>query len=219
MNWSGRLSSFALIVGVMVAAMTMAWDVTRFEELRAGWPAPSATVDSPADFQQRMVRLRSFEDQPVIAQTARDFALTAALRADPLTPAVVEDAVDDVLAAAPALTRAWLLLAAVRLDQGQPPEAVLAAFRMSVLTGSHEGEVMAKRAVFGLSNWEIFPEDDRRALVRDVLAAMQDRDWSARLREVIAAKPDETREEFRQLLTGLGGFSETGVDGLSRIGL
>ena len=86
-------------------------------------------------------------------------------------------------------------------------ESVLAAYRMSVLMGSHEGYIMVRRAIFGLAYWSVLPEPDRRFVVRDVLTSLEspDRDLAGRYRKIITAKSDSERDSIR------GGLLASGV--------
>ena len=72
----------------------------------------------------------------------------------PNDKASIEAALDEIAAAAPTSTAAWQSLAEMRKARGAPIDSVLAAFRMSALTGSHEGFFMMQRATFGLAALE-----------------------------------------------------------------
>ena len=82
--------------------------------------------------------------------------------------AAIEGALDELAAVSPTSTATWQALAEIRKARGEPMERVLAAFRMSALTGSHEGYFMMQRAIFGLAHWNELPEEDRRIVVRDI---------------------------------------------------
>ena len=83
--------------------------------------------------------------------------------------AAIEGALAEIAAASPTSTATWLALAEVRKARGASMESVLAAFRMSSLTGSHEGYFMMQRAMFGLQHWKDLPEQDQRTVVRDLV--------------------------------------------------
>jgi hypothetical protein len=85
-------------------------------------------------------------------------------------------------------------------------ESVLAALRMSALTGSHEGYFMMQRALFGLKHWNEFPEADRRAVVRDILLSITPEDHRprTRYREILAAKSQSERDDIKAALLASG---------------
>ena len=114
----------------------------------------------------------------------------------------IAHAVADIAEASPTSSGAWQTLAQLRSVRGDPMENVLTAFRMSALTGSHEGHVMKQRAIFGLEHWAEMPERDRDTVVRDLLATARlpeyrTDDYSA----VIALKSREERDNIRAALT------------------
>jgi hypothetical protein len=105
----------------------------------------------------------------------------------------------------PTSTATWLALAEVRLARNDPKERMLAAFRMSALTGSHEGFFMMRRAVFGLEHWTDLPDPDRRIVVRDLLATVGPAHrFETRYRRVLAAKSEAERDDIRAALTASG---------------
>jgi len=109
-----------------------------------------------------------------------------------------EDAVSEVVENSPTSDQVWQELAERRLARGAPITSVLAAFHMSVLTGSHQGFTMVRRATFGLEHWADLPESDRRTALRDVAATIDP--WyppaQKRYREILAAKSDTERDEI-----------------------
>ena len=62
-----------------------------------------------------------------------------------------------LVAARPLSSQAWLSLAAFRLVARDDLASVLAALRVSWLTGPNEGSVRWRRGVFGLALWEFLP--------------------------------------------------------------
>ena len=66
-----------------------------------------------------------------------------------------------LVAARPLSSQAWLSLAVFRLVARDELASVLAALRLSWLTGPNEGSVLWRRGVFGLALWEFLPADAR----------------------------------------------------------
>jgi hypothetical protein len=92
-------------------------------------------------------------------------------------------------------------------------EHVLAGFRMSVLTGSHEGYYMAQRAMFGLQHWSELPEEDRRTVIRDIVGSASEF-GPDRYRYIVAAKSQPEREEIRAAIIDTGRASEAMLQAL-----
>jgi hypothetical protein len=132
------------------------------------------------------------------ATEARTLAFELAL-ATPGDTAAIDDALDEIVKASPASVAAWQLRVAYQAAQGAPIERVLPGFRMSVLTGSHEGYYMAQRAMFGLQHWSELPEEDRRAVIRDLVEFGPDR-----YRNVLALKTRAERDEIRAAVISSG---------------
>jgi hypothetical protein len=129
----------------------------------------------------------------VLSENSRDFA-------------AIEGALNELVIGSPASTATWEALAEVRKARGESMDRVLAAFRMSVLTGSHEGYFMMQRAVFGVKYWNEMPEQDRRTVVRDLLGSFGPDAGAAglTLRKIMAAKSQIERDEIKAALLASG---------------
>ncbi len=132
--------------------------------------------------------------------------LLAVIRADtPNDKVAIERASASAAEVSPTWAAGWQELAAARLGSGAPMEKVIAAFRMSNLTGSHEGFVMVRRAIFGLEHWKDLPGPDRRTVIRDVLATIgPGYTMDVRYHDILAAKPVADREEIRAAFMASG---------------
>jgi hypothetical protein len=82
-------------------------------------------------------------------------------------------------------------------------ERVLPGFRMSVLTGSHEGYYMSERVAFGLDYWTELPEEDRRTVIRDLVGSASEF-GPDRYRDIVAGKSQGERDEIRAAITASG---------------
>jgi hypothetical protein len=121
--------------------------------------------------------------------------------------AAIEGALGEIAAASPTSTAAWLSLAETRKALGAPMESVLAAFRMSSLTGSHEGYFMMQRASFGLLHWSELTEEARRIAIRDIVSSVglvADYHPEGRYRKIIAGKSEIERDNIRAALLASG---------------
>ncbi len=120
----------------------------------------------------------------------------------------IERALSESAEVSPSWGPGWQDLAEARLAAGASFDSVIAAFRMSDLTGSHEGFAMDQRAIFGLEHWTQLPQTDRRTVVRDMLAAfgpgVPSGDFKQRYHELLAAMPKGEREDVRAALTSSG---------------
>jgi hypothetical protein len=147
----------------------------------------------------------SWEDVTGVATRARSLSLDLVLAETPDDNAAIENALNEMAETSPTSTATWLALAEVRLARNEPKERMLAAFRMSALTGSHEGFFMMRRAVFGLEHWTDLPDGDRRIVVRDLLATVEPAyRFEVRYRGLLAAKSEAERDDIRAALTASG---------------
>lgn len=109
-----------------------------------------------------------------------------------------------LLAARPLSARGWLSLAGLRLVAGAPYPRVLAALRLSWLTGPNDGALLWQRGTFALVQWDLLPAAARAHTVRDLAGLLRDGLASSaqrRLtRRVLAAKPTPTRRRIARLL-------------------
>ena len=113
-----------------------------------------------------------------------------------------------LVAARPLSSQAWLALAVFRLIARDDPASVLAALRLSWLTGPNEGGVQWQRGVFGLALWDFLPGDARDRTARDLAGALRgglvaDRQAVA-IAPMIADKSAEGRAQIRALLEKQG---------------
>ena len=98
-----------------------------------------------------------------------------------------------------------------------PPNKVVRAFCMSVLTGPDEGYVMLPRGLFGVSVWEILSPENRLSTITDLVEMFV---WLTesekdRLRRSLASKTNAVRDEIRSALK----IEQLSDAALARIGL
>ena len=142
-----------------------------------------------------------------VAKRARRLALDLVRAETPDDAAAIENAVDEVIKASPTSVASWQARVAYQQAHGTPIEDVLAAFRMSALTGSHEGLYMMQRAIFGLEHWSELPEADRRTVMRDVRATALNHDLGRRgerYRAILGQKSETERVDIRTALSAPG---------------
>jgi hypothetical protein len=149
----------------------------------------------------------AWADVAGVAKRARRLSLQIVLTETPDDIAAIEQAMSQLTENSPTMASAWLALAETRSARGAGMESALAAFRMSALTGSHEGYMMMHRAIFGLEHWTELPEPDRRTVMRDVLATVSL--WEVgrrgqRSRNILAAKSAAERNDIRAALLASG---------------
>src|SRR5438105_15258501 len=132
--------------------------------------------------------------------------LEVILAESPNDNAAMEGALDEIAAASPTSTATWAALADVRKRRGASMESVLEAFRMSALTGSHEGYFMLRRAMFGLEHWKVLPDADRQTVARDLLLSIGPANGLplARYREILKGKPEAERDSIMSTLSSSG---------------
>jgi hypothetical protein len=188
----------------LIFAGTAYWgfQVVRFERLND--QVGRALDESPAAADSLLDAVSAWKDTPGVASRARGTVLDIVVN-HPTSVAAVAHALFDVVEAAPTSSAAWQALAEIEAVRGDDMDHVLDAFRMSALTGSHEGSVMKQRALFGLKHWTELPQRDRDTFVRDLVAtAMHPQLGAQDYRTIIAAKSEAEREEIRGVLSASG---------------
>lgn len=149
--------------------------------------------------------MASWRDTTGVATRARSLALDLILAQTPDDNVAIEHALEAMAETSPTATATWLALAETRLALNQPKERMLAAFRMSALTGSHEGLFMMRRAVFGLEHWTDLPDGDRRTVLHDLLATIGPAyRFELRYRKILQAKSAAERDDIRAALAASG---------------
>ena len=102
---------------------------------------------------------------PGLGRSAFDLPLAQIASIDPEMGEQRAAELTALLAARPLSSQAWLSLAVFRLVARERPPSVLAALRLSWLTGPNEGSVLWQRGVFGLALWDFLA--GRRARTDD----------------------------------------------------
>ena len=193
-------SAFALLLVFGLTSYGGA-NILRFEAL------PNRILYGPADQPLTSVLDSVSPGQVQVASRRwREPVLDLIVAETPNDKASIEAALDELAAAAPTSTAAWQSLAEMRKARGAPMESVLAAFRMSALTGSHEGFFMMQRATFGLLHWSELPEEGRQIVVRDIVSSIGPANGApgARYREILARKPRPERDSIIEALLASG---------------
>jgi hypothetical protein len=130
---------------------------------------------------------------------------------DPTDAAAMAERVNELnalLERQPLSSEDWLLLAGARFVAAKPPADVLSAFRLSAITGSHEGAIMLQRGIFGLVEWQALPPEFRERTIADLAGALndttvQDVDINPAKR-ILAAQSEMNREAIAALLDAEG---------------
>jgi hypothetical protein len=112
------------------------------------------------------------------------------------------DDLSALLAVKPVSSIDWLSLSRLELLTAQPRTQILASLLLSWATGSNEGYVMAERATFGLSLWEVLPLDLRSRVIADL--ARVEITESAKFKTALSSKPEAAQTEIRAGLLALG---------------
>jgi len=187
---------------LLVFAGTAFWggQIVRFERLNN--QVGRALDTSPAAADGMIESVAAWKDAPGVASRARGTVLDIVLN-HPTSVAAVAHALFDVVEASPTSSGAWQALAEIESVRGDDMDHVLDAFRMSALTGSHEGSVMKLRALFGLKHWTELPERDRDTVIRDLLGTATVFGTDG-YRTIIAAKSKAERDDIRAALTASG---------------
>jgi len=150
----------------------------------------------------------AWRDTDGVAKRARRLALDLVRAQNPDDTAAVENAVDEVIKASPTSVAAWQARIVYQQANDAPLERMLPAFRMSALTGSHEGLYMVQRAIFGVEHWSALPEADRRTVMQDLRATALHWDFGLRrgerYRAILRGKSQAERDEIRAMISASG---------------
>ena len=192
-----NLPALGLLVVFAVAAYGSA-NIIAFERL-PGWVRSAAW--QPVD--SLLGPILTWKNTTGVAARARTLVRDIVLVRTPGYTAAIENALDEVVRASPASVIAWQARAAHQLARGAPMERVVPGFRMSVLTGSHEGYYMTLRVTFGLEYWSELPEVDRRTVIRDLVGSATEF-GPDRYRDIVAKKSQAERDEIRAAVMASG---------------
>ena len=198
---TGLIARSLTVAAVIVpCAFTVAHGVSLVEFTTADQPASDPTT-APLPSMALDAALNNLTDAGREAAQRRVELLTQLLSVRPLSPS------------------AWLSLAGMRLVTGQPYGNVLAALKMSAITGPNEASVMWQRGMFSLLQWESLPSDFQRRAILDLSGPMLDDlldDSSVeQIRGLLGAKTEDVRSQVTTLLAAQG----VDVKTLDRIGL
>jgi hypothetical protein len=157
---------------------------------------------------------------PPVAAMALDAALDNMAGAKGVATAQRrDDVLTELLSRRPLSSMAWLSLAEGRQSSGVSQGAVLAALKMSALTGPNEAQVMWRRGIFCLLQWEALTPDFQRQMARDLAGPINDGLLDDRgveqIEDVLRQKSPETRARIAALLQTEG----LDAKALAKIGL
>jgi hypothetical protein len=200
-DWASRLSAVGLFVLFSVIAYGGA-NILAIERLERGVSSPPGQT-----IENMLAAVSKWKDTSGVATRARRLTLDLVLARSGADSAAIENALDELVNASPASAGAWLTRAEYYRSLGAPMERVLPGFRMSVLTGSHEGYLMAQRVRFGLEQWTNLPEEDRRTVIRDLVGSASEY-GPDRYRKIVARKSQAERDEIRAAIEASARSSE-----------
>jgi hypothetical protein len=150
--------------------------------------------------ENREERVHAWTAVPGVAAAAWKIVLPDLKATDSL-----RDGLSAVLSIKPLSSPDWLSFAGLQLSTNQPIEAVVESFELSLLTGPNEGEVMAKRGIFGVSVWDALPAHLKDRTVRDlVVGTISSARATSKLGTALSAELERVRSELRTRLLAEG---------------
>lgn len=163
---------------------------------------------------------RAWIGVPAVTTAALDAALRDIAEQNGTTAAEQRVALlTQLLAARPMSSIAWLSLAGMRVATGQPYETILAALKMSSVTGPNEAEVMWERGIFCLLQWEALPPDFQQRAIVDlagpILTGIVNEPGQQLIRGVLSAKAPQVQAQIASMLRTQG----VTIQDLKQIGL
>jgi O-antigen ligase len=202
-SWQPRLT-ILMVLALCAYAVMQGWNLA-FSAARARGPdgmrSGSISGATPGT-------ARNWLGIPGLGRSAFDLPLGQIASIDPAMGEQHAAELIALIAARPLSSQAWLSLAVFRLVAREKPASVLAALRLSWLTGPNEGRMLWQRGVFGLALWNFLPTDARERTAQDLARAMldhlvADRQLAA-LKSIFGAKSAETRAQIQALLEKRG---------------
>ncbi|MFZ2005988.1 MAG: hypothetical protein WB697_03405 [Stellaceae bacterium] len=194
------------MIALCAFAATRGWRLIDFARARAADKTSEAT--------------RAWIGVPAVTTAALDAALHDIAEQGSAAAAEQRTALlTQLLAVRPMSSIAWLSLAGMRVATGEPYSTVLAALKMSSVTGPNEAEVMWERGIFGLLQWEVLPPDFQQRAIVDlagpILTGIVNDPGRQLVRSVLSAKAPKAQAQIARMLQTQG---ITSVD-LKQIGL
>ncbi|MDE1173257.1 MAG: hypothetical protein PW790_06225 [Parvibaculaceae bacterium] len=163
----------ALVVMALSLRPMMAWGVIApvndgLDEARL---AQADSDENLPDIVARLNQATDISSRSWMLQRYYSLALVAQFRKTGETRDIVQamDVVKKALAAAPARSQLWILLAMEQSMAGRPIDDVITSVRQSYLTGPHESYLSRQRAGLIFSNWHRMPADLRAQAVSDAV--------------------------------------------------
>jgi hypothetical protein len=190
---AARLATGAIVVGLCVFAVSRGLVILGF------------AIATQETSEGRASQIDGWFNTPLVATMALDQALDTAADANGVATAQRrDDFLSELLSHRPLSPMAWLSLAAERQADGASQRDVLAALKMSALTGPNEAPVMWRRGMFSLQQWETLDPDFQRQTVRDLAGTigqqLLDDSNVEQIRGVLSRKSTETRAQITSLL-------------------
>jgi len=203
-----RLLTTSIVALICLVAVVRGWSIVEFSIAR---------MHHDGGLRERVATWRGTTG--LAAEVDRYLLKQASSRADADDVQWRIRELSDVLAVEPLSSIDWLSLAGARRALGEPDEQVLAALKMSYLTGPNEGAVMLQRGVFGLLEWERLPNAMQLETARDLAGAIDDV-WVSEqsigvIKTVLLAKSAETRSQIAAMLE----MERLSKDQAARLGL
>jgi hypothetical protein len=187
-----KTARFVTAIAVIAAcgfATARGWNIMRFSLV---------AMDKASE--NREERVHAWTAVPGVAAAAWKIVLPDLKATDN-----VRDGLSAVLSIKPLSSPDWLWLSGLQLSTNQSIETVVESFKLSVLTGPNEGEVMAARGIFGLSVWDALPAHLRDRTVTDLAAGtISSARATTKLRTAFSGEPERVRTELRTRLLAEG---------------
>ena len=118
------------------------------------------------------------------------------------------DLLTQLISVQPLSSIAWLSLSGMRLVTGEPYGGVLAALKMSSITGPNEAAVMWQRGMFSLLQWDALPPEFQRQAILDIsgpiLDQFADDGHLAQIKGLLVPKSPQARTQIATMLQTAG---------------
>jgi hypothetical protein len=153
--------------------------------------------------EKRAAIIKTWGSAPNVASEALQAELTQKFNiSDSKAANSRREALGSMLSIEPLSTVNWLSLSEIQLVTDQPMEQVFESLELSMLSGPHEGYVVAERGIFGVSLWERLSPNLKGRVTQDL--AEGEIVGNEKFQAVVSAQPARVRNEIRAAMLAAG---------------
>ena len=195
-----RLVTAIAMIVICGFSVAQGWRIVHF----------SLAMENIDSSEKRAEIINTWTAVPGLASRAMRADLTDAINpSDPKAANRRRAALSAILSIKPLSSIDWLSLSGMQLVTEQPMRQVLESLKLSTLTGPNESYVMAERAIFAVSLWDVLSPDLKSRVALDLAPLISSRTpaegaETGKFRAILSAEPEQVRTELREALLATG---------------